>query len=118
MDDTFFAYYQIFDESLAHLSPGKVIVAHMVKEVFSRGLFEMNMSEGEADYKREWTRTSREYREAYLINGSRVKCTPLHAALRLRRGIKSSPGLMRFVHRLKSRPGNGRRKRNRRLYTR
>jgi len=107
MKETFFAYYCLFDENLCNLSPGKIITAHMVERCFGDGVMEMDFSEGEEEYKLEWSQTSRGYQEAYLLNRKSPAYPFLLAGLLLRKKVKSSPRLrtqvLKFKHRLRKR---------------
>ncbi|MFQ6103540.1 MAG: GNAT family N-acetyltransferase [Candidatus Glassbacteria bacterium] len=91
MRDSFYAYYMVFDERFNHLSPGKVIVSHVVERLFSNGMSEIDLSEGEEDYKLEWTKTSKQYMEAYILNKKSQLYPLLLAWLLLRKRLKSSP---------------------------
>jgi CelD/BcsL family acetyltransferase involved in cellulose biosynthesis len=101
MRNTFFAYYNVFDENLQNLSPGKVIMAHLIERSFSMGLNKIDFSEGDEDYKREWTKTSRQYMEAYLLNRKSPIYLILLSYLLLRREAKRSPRLNKKIQKLK-----------------
>jgi CelD/BcsL family acetyltransferase involved in cellulose biosynthesis len=102
MRGTYFAYYMIFDESRADLSPGKIMVAHMIEEAFGRGVSEINLSEGQEEYKLEWTSSCHDYREAYLLNRRSPLFIPLLSSLLMRKGVKSSPLLRKCMEKAKA----------------
>lgn len=103
MRGTFFAYYTIFNESLPDLSPGKMMVAHMIEHAFERGVTEINLSEGEEEHKLDWTDACRQYREAYLLNTRSPMFIPLLSSLLVRKGVKRSPLLRKGVEKAKAR---------------
>jgi CelD/BcsL family acetyltransferase involved in cellulose biosynthesis len=101
MRGTFFAYYTVFDESIPDLSPGKMLVAHMIEDSFARGVSEINLSDGEEEHKLEWTSSCRHYKEAYLLNRKSRLFLPLLVSLSLRKRRKGSPLLRDSVEKAK-----------------
>lgn len=92
-----YGYYKTFDDAHRKLSPDRVTLAHTIERAFSQRMCEMDFSEGEEDFKLQWTRASLPYSEVYMLNRRSPRLPLLLLWLSLRKRAKSSPILRDWI---------------------
>ena len=96
-----YGYYKVFDEAHRTLSPDRVTLAHAIEKAFAQGFCEMDFSEGEEDFKLQWTKTSLPFSEIYILNRRSPRYPILLSWLSLRKKAKTTPTLKKWISRLR-----------------
>ena len=99
--DRLYGYYKVFDEAHRSLSPDRVTLAHAIERAFAQGFCKMDFSEGEEDFKIQWTKTSIPFSEIYLLNRRSPRYPILLLWLALRKKAKTTPALKNWISRFR-----------------
>jgi hypothetical protein len=68
-DGSLLYYMPTFDVSFARFSPGKVLLGHIIRSAFERGLTEVDLGPGVDAYKESWATGTRKHARLFLHRG-------------------------------------------------
>ncbi len=97
-----FGYYLAYDEEHRNLSPGTIVLSRAVERALAAGLEEFDFSEGQEYFKLQWTDSTRQYEELYLLNTRSNRYPILLPWLLARKKAKGSPRIRRQIEALRS----------------
>ncbi len=90
-DGKTFSYFQAgMDPEWANLSPGFVLIGHVVRDAIDRGITDFDFLRGPESYKQRWTKVERITRRATVTPRSSWKGMARHKAERSVRAAKSA----------------------------
>jgi CelD/BcsL family acetyltransferase involved in cellulose biosynthesis len=96
-----YGYYKVYDEAHRSLSPDRVTLANAIERAFAKKFCEMDFSEGEEDFKLQWTKSSIGYTEVYLLNRRSPRYPLLLSWLAMRKKAKTTPLLKKWISRFR-----------------